>query len=109
MLPYPTPHTWYLEQRNWHRTKRLQVLACLVLYPTHLLAERTPAALKALKRSTGKHNKRPLDFIYKRAMKTVHTKREGRKSLVLKSLSWLVKARRTLTFDELEVAIYVKH
>lgn len=42
-------------------------------------------------------------------MKTVHTKHESRKSLVLKSLSWLVKARRTLTFDELEVAIYVKH
>lgn len=42
-------------------------------------------------------------------METIHGQHEGRKNLALNVLSWLVKARRTLTFDELQVAVCVEH
>lgn len=67
------------------------------------------AALEALKKSTSKHDTGPLDFIYERAIETIHSQHGGRKNLALNVLSWLVKAKQTLTFDELQEAVCVEH
>lgn len=67
------------------------------------------AALEALKKSTSKHDTGPLDFIYERAMETIHGQHEGRKNLALNVLSWPVKARRTPTSDEPQVAVRAEH
>lgn len=51
---------------------------------------------------------RPLDPTYGRAMDILRKQHKSCADLALKILSWLVKARRTLTIDELQVAVSVQ-
>lgn len=83
----------------------------LVRFHIEHICQQTTAnqLLKALKNlksaSTGE---RPLDPTYARAMENI--RRQGRDSanLALKVLSWLVKATRTLTVEELQIAVSIE-
>lgn len=52
--------------------------------------------------------KQPLNPTYERAMDTIRRQDESSADLALNILSWLVKARRTLTVEELQVALAVE-
>lgn len=76
----------------------------------YLCQQATPkqilTALDKLRNSSTRD--RPLDPIYNRAMRTLSNQSETCAELGLSILSWLVKARRTLTVEELLVAVSIE-
>lgn len=69
-------------------------------YPTE---HRIRQALAGLGSDLGTEN--DLDEIYSRALNTIRSQEKGRAALANIVLAWLIKARRTLTVDELRVAV----
>lgn len=63
------------------------------------------AALKELRAPL--RTERPLDGIYNKTMDRISQQPARRAQLALKVLSWLVKAARTLTVDEIRVAVSI--
>lgn len=63
-------------------------------------------ALESLRNSS--NEERPLDPTYDRAMQNVKKQAKGSAKIAIKILSWLVKAQRTLSVDELREAIAVE-
>lgn len=51
---------------------------------------------------------RPLDPTYERAMKSIHRQPKSCRELAIRVISWLLKARRTLSVHELQVAVSVE-
>lgn len=64
------------------------------------------AALSRLARSSNKEQ--PLNRIYDKTMENVNGRGQSCRELALKIFSWLVKARRTLTVDEIQFAVSVE-
>lgn len=64
------------------------------------------AVLEVLKHSST--IRRPLDPTYDRVMEAVSQQPESCANLVVKVLSWLVKAKRTLTIQEIQTAVSVE-
>lgn len=63
-------------------------------------------ALETLKSSSTESGQ--LDFAYGRALRNIGSQSKSAKNLAFKSLSWLVRARRPLTVDELRTAVSVE-
>lgn len=76
----------------------------------YLFQQTTTAKISAaLSRLAGSSNKeQPLDCIYDRAMENVNRWGQSCRELALKIFSWLVKAQRTLTVDEIQFAVSVE-
>lgn len=63
-------------------------------------------ALETLKRSSTESGQ--LDFAYGRALRNISSQPKSARDLASKSLSWLVRARRPLTVEELRIAVSVE-
>lgn len=65
-------------------------------------------ALETLMSSSSKDSERPLDRTYDRVIETLCSQPQSYVDLGLLVLLWLVKAKRTLTVEELQTAISVE-
>lgn len=83
----------------------------LVRFHIEYLCQQTTArqvlkALETLKSSSTESGQ--LDFAYGRALRNINNQPKSAKELAFKSLSWLVRARRPLTVEELRIAVSVE-
>ncbi|KAF8532214.1 hypothetical protein BDD12DRAFT_920271, partial [Trichophaea hybrida] len=79
-------------------------------YTEHLCRLTTKSQIwEALKQIENEStNERPLDLMYDRAVEDIRRKSRSEVELALKIFSWLTTARRTLTVDELRVAVSIE-